>query len=141
MNATDQSIEELCESIVTNTLRGGALAGVDFRPGEAETSAGREMIVVKAGAPVPRLEGERGYRVEVEITMRAPKPSRTQLFHREALARLTNASHVRTGALASGLTVADSLTVMDEEIGGERSNSANLRKRTITVPLIIALSA
>lgn len=135
------SIQELCEQIAINALNGGDLAGLVFRHDDSVGAVVTDMFSVKAAAPVPRLEGERGYRVNVAVEIRTATPTRNDAMHEAALARLVDASILSAAALAAGLTTGDDFTILDEEIGGDRSETKNLRKRTITVPMLVAINS
>lgn len=132
-------IQEICESIVMSALGAAPALSATIRHDDAAARVVVDMISVKADAPVPRLEGERGYRCEVEVTIRSKTATANAATHASALERLTTAATMLTAATAAGLGAGDDLTILNEEIGGDRSEGKNLRKRTITIPFIIGM--
>lgn len=133
-------IQELCETIVMLVLSASPALSTVVRHDDAAARVTKSMISVKADAPVPRLDGERGYKVEVTAEIKSATAAANATTHAEALARLTSAAALNTAALAAGLTTADDLTILNEDISGDRSETKNLRKRSITVPMLIAVN-
>lgn len=132
-------IQELCESIVMNALSASPALSTVIRHDDASPRVTKNMISVKAEAPEPRLEGERGYRVEVTAEIKSATATANAATYAEALARLTSATALGVAAAAAGLTSNDDLTILDEEISGGRDETKNLRKRTITLPFVIGI--
>lgn len=130
-------IQELAESILLNAMNGGNLGGMVFRHGDNALKARKTSITAKAGAPVPQLEGFRGFRVEVEIEIKTDKPNAGANYHAIVMQRILNAGIVRRAALSAGMTMDHDLSILDEEIDGDRAETKNLRKRSFTVPLLI----
>lgn len=104
-----------------------------------ETAASSNSIVFEAKQGERNLAGDGGYLMEMIITYRVPiGTSETEqdqgaaLIH-EVVYESTIAANVRaamaTGAGLSGLLIKD-------EASGERENTPDLRKRTVTLPLI-----
>lgn len=133
-------LQELAEGIAINALNGGPLVGIVFRHDDSGQKAKSDMISVKAGAVTPELDGPRCMRVEIEITLKSGTATRNSSIHGEAIRRITYPAILRAAALDAGLKTTDDFYVMDEEIGGDRSETKNLRKRTITVPFLIKVN-
>ena len=130
-------IQDLAENLVLGVLNTGILFGFAFAHADSAAKGKAEAIVVQAGGPIPQLDGPRGVRVQVTVTIRSPLSPRCAALQGECLARLTSAPLWRSAALSAGMTTADDLTVLDEEIGGDRADGKLLRKRTITIPLLV----
>jgi hypothetical protein len=133
-------IQQTAEAIFIKAMNGGDLSGIVFRHSDNALRSKKQSISVKAGAPVPQLEGFRGHRVEVEIEIKPDKPSIGEKFHAVALERITTAETVRRAALSAGMTTDDDLFIVDEEISGDRVETKNLRKRNITIPILLRIS-
>lgn len=132
-----EQIQQLAETILLNAMNGGTLGGMVFRHSDNALRAKKTSITAKAGAPVPQLEGFRGYRVEVEIEIKTDKPTLGSTYHGAVLQRILNAQIMRRAALSAGMTLEDDLDIIDEEIDGDRAETKNLRKRSLTIPLRI----
>jgi hypothetical protein len=135
-----QQLQELCEDIAIAALNGGLLAGLAFRHDDSGQKALTDVVVVSAGAPVPQLEGPRGYRVEVRIELRTKTPQRNAVLHGEAMRRMNTRDIVKAAAISIGLKDepgGDDFYILDEEISGDRNDTKNLRKRALIVPFII----
>lgn len=130
-------LQQLAESILLNAMNGGELAGMVFRHSDNAQKAKKVSITARAGAPVPQLEGPKGFLIEVEIEIKTDKPEQGSLLHGAVMARILSAPIVRNAALSAGMTLDDHLEIVTEDIGGDRQETKNLRKRSITVPLLI----
>jgi hypothetical protein len=136
---TREHYQELAEKILISAMDGGELAGMVFRHSDSPLKSLRTSIIAKAGPPVPQLDGPRGRKVEVEITIKTDRPSISAQWHGLVLERILSVPILRAAALSAGMTADDDFLLFDEEIGGDRMETANLRKRTITVPVLLVL--
>ena len=136
MRTPDKS-QEFSESVIIALLNTGRLFGGVFRHSDAAGKALPEAIIVQAAQPVPQLSGTRGYRVDNTILLRSPKSATLSFIYGECMQRIMSASAWRSAALSAGMTMADDLDVLDEEISGDRNDGPQLRKRTIIVPILI----
>lgn len=135
-------IQELCETIVMNALNASPALSTVIRHDDAAPRVTTDMISVKADAPDERLEGERGFRVEVSVEIKSKIATANAATHAAALDRLTNYAAMKSAAEAAGLDGSpggDDYAILNDQISGGRSETKNLRKRTITVPFIISL--
>lgn len=138
MNA-DQ-IQEIGESIFLAALNGGLLSGFVFRHDDSPLKAKADMVSVKAGPPVPQMEGPRCYRVEVEINLKSKTATRNAALHGEALRRVTDFTILHNAALSAGLLAKDDLVILDEEISGDRAETKSTRQRSISVPILLRIN-
>lgn len=125
------------ESVVIALLNTGILTGGVFKHGDSAGKAYAEAITVQAAQPIPELSGTRGFRVENTIQLRSPQSGRLATLYGEVFKRLLDPVAWRSAALSAGMTTADDLDVLDEEITGDRNDGKQLRKRTIIVPILI----
>ena len=133
---TDQ-LQELCETIAIKAMNGGNLAGMVFRHDDTAMKNESDCVIVEADGPVPQLEGPQGFRVEVEIEIRSTTPGKNAIMAALCLQRITNKPALLAAALGAGLTTEDDFYIIDEEISGGRTQTKNMRKRSIKVPFWI----
>lgn len=106
---------------------------------DEDTSGKANAIVIKAQQGNRNLAAFGGYDLEVEITYRAPikKASKAE---KDAAAKMLNSiiyestiSVMDRAAMATAAGLAD--LVIKDESSGDRQNTADLRKRMITLPV------
>lgn len=129
-------VQELCESVTIRALNGGALSGFVFSHNDSPKRAKADQISVKAGAPEPQLDGPGGFLVEVEVEIKSKQSPRNAALHGAALERISS-REVWRGAALGVMKETDDLYIINEDIGGDRSEGNNVRKRTITIPMRI----
>ena len=135
-----QQIQELCENIFLAALNGGELSGIVFRHNDTPQKAQKDMVVITAGAPQEMLYGARPWRVEIDVEMKSNTAGRCAVIHGAALDRLKDSLILRSAALTAGLREDDTFDIYHEEMSGDRSETKNLRKRSITIPIEVAIA-
>lgn len=133
------SLESACEKFFVALFKADSRsAGRDVVQFDEESKAKPKAIVIQAKQGGHNLAGPGGYDVEMTIEYRAPiKTSKAE--NDLTAAMLHEIIYDSTLSLASrsamAVTAGLSELVIKDESSGDRQNSPDLRKRTITVPL------
>ena len=134
------SLESACEQYFIDLLRtddrlkGKTIVHCD-RDGDAEADA----IIVEAVQGHHRLDGPRGYDVEVTVTYRAPAKVTVEQ-NNLVVAAISGTVFGARPLQTSSETQFDYLLLLDDS-SGHRGNTQNLRKRDIKFNLIARLKS
>jgi hypothetical protein len=133
------SLEFSCEDFFIRLFKADARsAGKELVHFDEETVGKSNAIVFQAKQTAKNLAGFGGYDVEMTIEYRSPigtsqaeRDKGAALIHEIVYESTLNPAVRAAMATAAGL----SDLVIKDESGGDRQNTSDLRKRTVTLPL------
>jgi len=129
------ALEEACEDYFIELLGLNAdLQGISIVPFEDDDEAIAPAIVVQAIQKGHRLDGPKGFDVDVTCLYRATTTAPTDSH------KIAGAIRKSIYSSQSGQTAAEGvfgyLMILDENLGGDRQTTRDLKKRSVTVSLI-----
>lgn len=114
-------------------------AGKEIAHFDEDTTGKSNAIVIRAQQGAHNLAAFGGFDLEVEITYRAPIKKASKAEKDAGAKMLTSIVYESTVPLATRAAMATAAGLSDlvikDEASGDRSNSENLRKRTISLPI------
>jgi hypothetical protein len=128
-------LEQLCEDYFIELMgKNEDLVSMSFQHFDTDDQAVAPAIVVQAIQKAHRLDGPRGF--DVEVTMLYRSTDSTPDDNKKVVGAIRKSVY---GAKA-GMTAAEGgfgyLNILEETMGGDRAIAKDLKKRTVTVSLI-----